>query len=75
MLHLQHQRTDAMSDSLSRPAFDAAMARAGIVLTPAEADGIRAATAHLARFATAVRTPRPVAQEPATTFLPAEPRR
>ncbi|MBR0647163.1 hypothetical protein [Plastoroseomonas hellenica] len=64
-----------MSDPLSRPAFDTAMARAGIVLTEAEAEGIRAATAHAARFAAAVRVDRPVAHEPATTFAPQEPKR
>lgn len=64
-----------MSEPLSRPAFDAAMARAGIVLTEAEAEGIRAATAHAARFAAGVRTDRPVAHEPATTFVPQEPKR
>lgn len=61
-----------MSEPLSRPAFDAAMARAGIVLTEAEAEGIRAATAHAARFASALRSDRPVAHEPATTFAPQE---
>jgi hypothetical protein len=60
-----------MSDPLSRPAFEAAMARAGIVLTEAEAEGIRAATIHAARFNDANRTRRPVAQEPATVFSPA----
>lgn len=64
-----------MSEPLSRPAFDAAMARAGIVLSEAEAEGIRAATAHAARFAAAVRPPRPVAHEPATVFTPQEPKR
>ncbi|HEY4251515.1 MAG TPA: hypothetical protein VGM87_09955 [Roseomonas sp.] len=64
-----------MSEPLSRPAFDAAMARAGIVLTEAEAEDIRGATAHAARFAASVRTPRPVAHEPATIFVAQEAKR
>ena len=46
------------------------MARAGIVLSEAEAEGIRAASAHVQRFAAAVRVVRPVSAEPAVVFAP-----
>ncbi|MBR0653480.1 hypothetical protein [Plastoroseomonas arctica] len=59
-----------MAEPLSRVVFDAVMARAGIVLSDAEAEGIRAASAHVQRFAAAVRVPRPVGAEPATVFAP-----
>jgi hypothetical protein len=59
-----------MPEPLSRPVFDAVMARAGIVLSESEAEGIRAASAHVRRFAAAVRVVRPVGAEPATVFVP-----
>ncbi|MES2712533.1 MAG: hypothetical protein V4653_13190 [Pseudomonadota bacterium] len=59
-----------MADPLSRPVFDAVMARAGIVLSESEAEGIRAASAHVRGFAAAVRVPRPVSAEPAIVFAP-----
>ena len=70
MLRLHSVRGEVMADPLSRPVFDAIMARAGIVLSEAEAEGIRAASAHVQRFAAAVRVVRPVSAEPAVVFAP-----
>lgn len=61
-----------MPEPIPRPVFDQMMRQAGLPLTEAEAAGIRAATAHLARFAESVRRSRPVTLEPATTFRPDE---
>ena len=70
MLRLHSVRGEVMADPLSRPVFDAIMARAGIVLSEAEAEDIRAASAHVQRFAAAVRVVRPVSAEPAVVFAP-----
>ncbi len=59
-----------MAEPLDKPQFDALMQRAGIALTDAEAEGIRAASRYLVAAADRVRTPREVAIEMATTFAP-----
>lgn len=67
-----------MDEPLSEPAFDALMARAGLSgLTPAEREGVRLATRFVAGFAARVRAPAPLGTEvePATVFVPREPRR
>jgi len=66
-----------MAEPMSEAMFDAVMARAGLDdLTPAEREGIRAATRHVADFAARVRAPAPPepSLEPATHFAPPEPR-
>ena len=57
-----------MSQPLDKPQFDALMARAGLDLTEAEKEGIRAASAHTQTAAARVRTPREVSVESATIF-------
>jgi hypothetical protein len=67
-----------MEAPLPEAAFDALMERAGLTgLTPAEREGIRLATRFVAGFAARVRAPAPLGTEvePATVFVPGEPRR
>ncbi|WP_431284155.1 hypothetical protein ACQW02_04920 [Humitalea sp. 24SJ18S-53] len=59
-----------MAEPLDKPQFDALMARAGIDLTEAEREAIRAASHHLVAAAARVRPPREVSVEMATTFAP-----
>jgi hypothetical protein len=61
---------DAMPDPMDKPQFDALMARAGLPLTEAEKEGIRAVTIHTLAMAERVRTPREVSVEMAVTFAP-----
>lgn len=63
-----------MAEPLDKPQFDALMRRAGILLTEAEAEGIRQASRYLAAAAERMRTPREVSAEMATTFAPQAPR-
>ena len=57
-----------MAQPLDKAHFDALMAQAGLDLTEAEKEGIRAASAHTQAAAARVRTPREVAVEAATIF-------
>lgn len=57
-----------MAQPLDKAQFDALMARAGLDLTEAEKEGIRAASIHTQAAAARVRTPREVSVESATTF-------
>jgi NOL1/NOP2/fmu family ribosome biogenesis protein len=57
-----------MAQPLDKAQFDALMARAGLDLTEAEKEGIRAASAHTQAAAARVRTPREVSVESATIF-------
>ncbi|MCA3392342.1 MAG: hypothetical protein INF47_09005 [Roseomonas sp.] len=57
-----------MAQPLDKAQFDALMARAGLDLTEAEKEGIRAASAHTQAAAERVRTPREVSVESATIF-------
>jgi hypothetical protein len=57
-----------MAQPLDKAQFDALMARAGLDLTEAEKEGIRAASAHLQAAAARVRSPREVSVESATIF-------
>ncbi len=59
-----------MPDPMDKPQFDALMARLGIPLTEAEAEGIRAVTGNILDFAARVRTPRDNFAETALTFAP-----
>jgi len=68
-----------MAEPLPEAAFDVLMRRAGLTdyLTPAEREDIRLATRYAAEFAARVRgAPEPlgVEAEPATAFVPGEPR-
>ena len=57
-----------MAQPLDKAQFDALMARAGLDLTEAEKEGIRAASIHTQAAAARVRTPREVSVESATIF-------
>jgi NOL1/NOP2/fmu family ribosome biogenesis protein len=57
-----------MAQPLDKAQFDALMARAGLDLTEAEKEGIRAASAHAQAAAARVRSPREVSVEAATIF-------
>jgi NOL1/NOP2/fmu family ribosome biogenesis protein len=57
-----------MAQPLDKAQFDALMARAGLDLTEADKEGIRAASAHTQAAAARVRTPREVSVESATIF-------
>ena len=57
-----------MAQPLDKAQFDALMARAGLDLTEAEKEGIRAASAHTQAAAARVRSPREVSVEAATIF-------
>jgi hypothetical protein len=50
--------------------FDALIARAELKLTPQERAGLLDASRHLMAMLAALRPPRDVAMEPATTFRP-----
>ena len=69
-----HRKRSPMAEPLDKPQFDALIQRAGIVLTEAEAEGIRQASRYLVAAAMRMRTPREVAVEMATTFAPQAPR-
>ena len=64
-----------MAEPVEKALFDALMARAGLALTEAEREDIRAASRHIVAAAEAVRTPRAVSVEPATIFAPKGPAR
>ena len=67
-----------MEEPLPEAAFSVLMERAGLTgLTLVEREEIRLATRFVAGFAARVRTPAPlsVEVEPATVFVPGEPRR
>ena len=57
-----------MAQPLDKAQFDALMARAGLDLTEAEKEGIRAASIQTQAAAARVRTPREVSVESATIF-------
>ena len=57
-----------MAQPLDKAHFEALMAMAGLDLTEAEKEGIRAASAHTQAAAARVRTPREVSVESATIF-------
>jgi hypothetical protein len=57
-----------MAQPLDKAHFEALMAQAGLDLTEAEKEGIRAASAHTQAAAARVRTPREVSVESATIF-------
>jgi hypothetical protein len=57
-----------MAQPLDKAQFDALMAQAGLDLTEAEKEGIRAASAHTQAAAARVRSPREVSVESATIF-------
>jgi len=57
-----------MAQPLDKAQFEALMARAGLDLTEAEKEGIRAASIHTQAAAARVRTPREVSVESATIF-------
>jgi hypothetical protein len=57
-----------MAQPLDKAQFDALMARAGLDLTEAEKEGIRAASIHTQAAAARVRRPREVSVESATIF-------
>ncbi|MBU8541087.1 hypothetical protein [Falsiroseomonas tokyonensis] len=59
-----------MPDPLPEPLFDALIARAGLPLTPAERDSVRAASRHIAALTERLRPQAQVALEPATVFRP-----
>lgn len=59
-----------MAEPIDKPQFDALMARAGLALTEAEREAIRAASHHLVAAAASVRPERAVSVEMATTFAP-----
>ena len=64
-----------MAEPMDKPQFDALMARAGLPLTEAEREGIRAASPSIMAAMQAVRTPREVSVEPATIYAPKGPAR
>lgn len=64
-----------MAEPMDKPQFDALMARAGLPLTEAEREGIRAASRAIMGAMAAVRTPRAVSVEPATIYAPKGPAR
>ncbi len=57
-----------MAKPLDKAHFEALMAQAGLDLTEAEKEGIRAASAHTQAAAARVRRPREVSVESATIF-------
>jgi hypothetical protein len=57
-----------MAQPLDKAHFEALMAQAGLDLTEAEKEGIRAASAHTQAAAARVRTLREVSVESATIF-------
>ena len=59
-----------MAEPMEKTLFDALMTRAGLPLTEAEREDIRAASHSIVAAAEAVRTPRPVSVEPATIYAP-----
>jgi len=59
-----------MPDPMDKPQFDALILRAGIPLTEAEKEGIRAVTIHTLAMAERVRTPREPGAEMALVFAP-----
>lgn len=61
-----------MADPYPEAVFDAAMARAGIVLTEAERATLIGVSRHIAASTARIRTERPVGLEPATIFVPGQ---
>ena len=64
-----------MAEPMEKTLFDALLARAGLPLTEAEREGIRAASRHIVAATQAVRSPREVSVEPATIYAPKGPAR
>jgi hypothetical protein len=65
---LSNGKEAPMAQPLDKAHFEALMAQAGLDLTEAEKEGIRAASAHTQAAAARVRTPREVSVESATIF-------
>ena len=59
-----------MAEPYPEAVFDAALARAGITLTPAERAALLDVSRHIAASTARIRKERPVGTEPATVFVP-----